>query len=202
MTDLQIDTSRMPVQSWKMAVQPLPQSRMASPSLTEARPVAPRSQRVDEANARSTAVSLQEQLFDSSAKLKVTFSQIAMHLTPSWRNTIFEQLDSLLNVEDWQDDSALIDDSSFSTFLRFLIYAAPNRLPSLGVGPTGHVLAAWGEDAQRIAIEFLPKDSAMATMVKQGTRGKETVAWRGHVVDLKLFIERFGASECMNGEAA
>ena len=58
------------------------------------------------------------------------------------------------------------------------------------------------KDAERIAVEFLPNDHAAAILAKQGTRGKETVAWRGHVVDLKLFIERFGLRECMNDETA
>src|SRR5579871_4590771 len=115
MTNPQIDTSGMPVQNWKIGLQPSPQSRMASPSLAEARPPASESKRVAEANSRSNAVSIEEQLFDNSANLKVSFSQIAMHLAPIWRNTIFEQLDSLLDVGDWQDDSSLIDGSSFST---------------------------------------------------------------------------------------
>ena len=125
-----------------------------------------------------------------------------MHLSAPWRNAIFEQLNSLLKLEDWQEDSALIEGSTFKTFIRFIIFAAPNRLPSLGVGLTGHVLAAWNKDAEQIAVEFLPNDHAAAILAKQGTRGKETVAWRGHVVDLKLFIERFGLRECMNDETA
>jgi hypothetical protein len=81
--------------------------------------------------------------FDNATQLKVSFSQIAMHLTPEWRTAIFEQLDFLLKPEDWQEDSALIEVPTFLTFLRFLIFAAPNRLPSLGVSPNGNVLAAW-----------------------------------------------------------
>jgi hypothetical protein len=145
--------------------------------------------------------SLELQLFDNLAQLKVTFSQIAMHLSSEWRTAAFEQIDALLKPENWEDDSSLIQLATFLTFLRFVILVAPSRLPSLGVGPTGNLLAAWVKDNQRIMIQFLPDDHAIATLIRDGTRGPEAVAWRGHVVDLKLFIDRFGVTECLIKDA-
>ena len=130
---------------------------------------------------------------------KVALSRIAMHLAPEWRTVIFSQLDTLLDPNSWQDDSAFIQESTFRTFLRFIIFAAPTRLPSLGVGSTGHILAAWNSGDQHIAVEFLPDDKAAATFVKQSARSREVVTWRGHVADLKLFIEGNGMSECIQG---
>jgi hypothetical protein len=200
MTTPHIDTSRMPSQNWILVVQKLLQSRdPSSPSLAPARLPPTSSFSASEAQVSPlSSPSLELQLFDNAAELKVLFSKIAMHLSPEWRATIFEQVDALLKLEDWEDDSSLIKIGTFSTFLRFVIYMAPDQCPSLGVGPTGHLLAAWVKGAQRITVQFLPNDQAIATLIKEGTREKETVAWRGHVVDLKLFIERFGAAEVMS----
>ena len=197
MTTPYIDTSRMPLQNWALVAQALLQSQAASPSLAAARPQPTSSLSASEVRVLRPDPSLEVELFDNAAQLKVLFSQIAMHLSSKWRATIFEQVDALLKLEDWEEESSLIQINTFSTFLRFIIYMAPDRLPSLGVGPIGHLLAAWVKGDQRITVQFLPNDQAIATIVKQGTRGKETVAWRGHVVDLKLFIERFGAAECI-----
>ena len=81
--------------------------------------------------------SLDEQLFDNAADLKIAVATVAMHLSSEWRDTIFQQLDELLSKENWQYDFALINTSTFMTFLRFIVYAHPTRLPSLGVGPNG-----------------------------------------------------------------
>ena len=195
MTGIQIDTSRVPFQNWTIVARPL--MRPASPAIAAVQPEPTRSLRPSEATISPRSPSLEVQLFENGARLKVSFSLITMHLTTEWRKAIFEQLDFLLNLENWQDDSALIQESTFSTFLRFLIFVAPNRLPSLGVSPNGKVLAAWLKGDARITVQFLPEDRAVATLIRQGTRGNETVIWRGHVVDLKLFIERFGVGECM-----
>jgi len=197
MSGIQIDISRVPLQNWTIVAHPFVQMRPASPALAAVQPQATWSLRTSEAAASPRRALLEDQLFENGAQLKVSFSNIAMHLTTKWRTTIFEQLDFLLMLENWQDDSALIQMPTFLTFLRFLIFAAPNRLPSLGVSPNGNVLAAWLKGDERITVQFLPEDRAVATLIRQGTRENETVAWRGHVVDLKLFIERLGVRDCM-----
>jgi hypothetical protein len=197
MTGVQIDTSRMPLQTWTILAHSFLPVGPASPALAEVKPPPTRSLRASEAATLPPPPSLGVHLFDNGAQLKVSFSQIAMHLTIEWRKAIFDQLEFLLKPENWQEDSALIEVSTFLTFLRFLIFAAPNRVPSLGVSPNGNVLAAWLKGDERITVQFLPDDRAIATLIRRGTRGNETVAWHGHVVDLKLFIERFGVRDCM-----
>jgi hypothetical protein len=193
----QIDMSQMPPQHWTIVAQAFLNSRPESPALTKIEDISTESPRASDARVLPPPPSLEAMLFDNAAELKITISKIVMHLTPEWRIAIFSQLDALLDLDNWQDDSACIQSEAFTTFLRFIIFAAVTRLPSLGVGATGHLLAAWIEGDQRIAVEFLPDDKAAATLFKQGTRDRETVVWRGHVADLKLFIERFGTSECM-----
>jgi hypothetical protein len=198
MTNRQIDTSQMPFQNWTIVAQPFWPPHAVSSALTELPRIPTESPRASDANVRAPS-SLEAKLFDNAAGLKVALSRIAMHLAPGWRTVIFSQLDTLLDPNSWQDDSAFIQESTFGTFLRFIIFAAPTRLPSLGVGSTGHILAAWNSGDQRIAVEFLPDDKAAATFVKQGARSREVVTWRGHVADLKLFIEGNGMSECIQG---
>jgi hypothetical protein len=202
MTNLQIDASQMPSQSWTIAAQPLVHSRTVSSALTEPAHIPTESPRASDARVLLPPPSLEAQLFDNAAELKIALSQIVMHLAPKWRAIIFRQIDSLLDLNSWQDDSAFIQKSTFTTFLRFIIFAAPTRLPSLGVGLTGHILAAWNNGDQRIAVEFFSEDKAAATFVKQGAYSKEALAWRGHVADLKLFIEQNGMIECIQSVPA
>jgi hypothetical protein len=197
MTVVPIDTSHMPLQTRTLVAQAFLQTSPASPALAPSKPLPTSSLRASDAKVLPARPSLDVQLFDNAAELKITFSHVAMHIPAQWRTAIFEQLDQLLERERWEDDSSFIQLATFFTFLRFVIYAAPTRLPSLGVAPTGHLLAAWIKDNQRITIQFLPDDHAIATLTNEGTRAKETVVWQGHVVDLRLFIDRFGLAACM-----
>lgn len=200
MTNPQIDASQMPSQSWTIATQPFVHSRAISSAHTASPCIPTESPRASDAKVSPS--SLEAKLFDNAAELKIVLSQIVMHLEPEWRAIIFRQLDSLLDLNSWQDDSAFIQKSTFRTFLRFIIFAAPTRLPSLGVGLTGHILAAWNNCDQRIAVEFFPEDKAAATFVKQGAYSREALAWRGHVADLKLFIEQNGMIGCIQSDPA
>jgi hypothetical protein len=201
MTTRQIDVSQMPSQSWTIIAHPFRPPGAISSALTELPRIPTESPRASDANVLPPS-SLEAKLYDNAAGLKIALSGIAMHLAPEWRAVIFSQLDTLLDPNSWQDDSALIQQATFMTFLRFIIFAAPTRLPSLGVGSTGHILAAWNNGDQHIAVEFLSDDKAAATFVKQGARSKEVVTWRGHVADLKLFIEGNGMIECIQGNSA
>jgi hypothetical protein len=201
MTNRQIDVSQMPSQSWTIIAHPFESPGAVSNALTEFPTIPTETPRASDANFLAPS-SLEAKLFDNAAELKIALSQIVMHLSPEWRAVIFRQLDTLLDLNNWQDDSAFIRKSTFMTFLRFIVFTAPTRLPSLGVGSTGHILAAWNNGDQHIAVEFLPADKAAATFVKRGARSREAVTWRGHVADLKLFIEDNGMSECIQGNPA
>ena len=202
MTNRQIDSSQMPTQSWTIVAQPHLYSHAASSALTEPARIPTESPRASDAEILPFSLSLEETLFDNAADLKIALSKIVMHLAPEWRSIIFSQLDSLLDLNSWQEDSAFIQKSTFTTFLRFVIFAAPSRLPSLGVGSTGHFLAAWDKGDEHITVEFFPDDKAAVTFVKQGAHAREAVAWRGHVADLKLFIERNGMIGCIQSDPA
>lgn len=194
MTNLKtIDVSKMGAQKWTIFAR---HSTLSCP-LTKSMHISPRAS--DAKVLPHSTPSLEVQLFDNAAELKITLSQIVMHLAPEWRTIIFRQIDTLLDLNSWEDDSAFIQKSSFTTFLRFIIFAKSTRMPSLGVDLTGHLLAAWNNDNQRVIVEFFKEDQAAATCVKQGAYSgeRETLAWRGHAEDLKHFIEQNGMMGCL-----
>lgn len=201
MMSFHIDTGT-PLRSWTIVGSALMPQPAASFSLTTPTSVPTKSRRAaDGSIVASASPNLDEQLFDLRATLKIKLSQLAMHLSQRMRSAIFGELDAVLDRESWQDNSALIQQSTFMTFLRFIIFVSPTRLPSLGVGPTGHLLAAWGSDTARIAVEFLAADQAAAAITKCGTRSAEIMTFRGHVVDLKLFVELLGVINCFKDDS-
>lgn len=196
MINLQIDMGQMPPTNWTIMRRDVTHSSAVSHVVTPQMATPAKSLRASEAHV-APPVSLEDKLFENAATLKVGFSKIAMHLTPEWRTVIFSQIDALIDFDNWQDNSSFIQEPAFTTFLRFIIFSLPTRLPSLGVSQAGNLLAAWYDDLQRIAVEFFPDDKVVGTFVKQGPRGNETATWRGPVTRLRHFIEQFGIADCM-----
>ena len=102
---------------------------------------------------------LPEKLYDALARVKLLTAQVAMHLDAEWRSRIFEQLDDLLDVEDWHEDDDPVKAASFETFLRMIIFHNPPRRPGFGVSNRGYLIAAWTSGLDRLTIEFLPNDT-------------------------------------------
>jgi hypothetical protein len=100
----------------------------------------------------------EEQLFDKRAALKMKTAVVAMHLDAEWRSSLFRQLDSLLDVQSWDDNDQLADDGSFFTFLRMIIFVGPTRKPGLGLAHNGNIVAAWTTGRDRLTIECLQRD--------------------------------------------
>jgi hypothetical protein len=107
----------------------------------------------------STAIGaryLDERLYDALARAKVRTSQVAMHLDRAWRTKLFQQLDALLDAEEWESGDSPLQEASFSTFLRTMIALDPDRRPGLGLTPSGNLIAAWTSGQDRLTLEFLP----------------------------------------------
>ena len=102
---------------------------------------------------------LPEKLYDTLARVKLLTAQVAMHLDTEWRSRIFEQLDDLLDAEDWHEEDDPIKVSSFETFLRMIIFHNPSRRPGFGVSNRGYLIAAWTSGSDRLTIEYLPNDT-------------------------------------------
>lgn len=101
--------------------------------------------------------SLEEKLFDATASVKVLSSKVAMHLNQERRNKLFSQIDSLHDIDEWDEEDMPVKDSSFETFLKAILLISPKRHPGLGLSHKGNLIATWGNSQDRLVAEFLPK---------------------------------------------
>jgi len=101
---------------------------------------------------------LAERVFDALASVKILTAQVAMHLDREWRDKIFQQLDSLHAVDEWEAGDEPIQQASFVTFLKAILALRSQRRPGLGLSQAGNLIAAWTTNRDRLTIEFLPND--------------------------------------------
>jgi hypothetical protein len=124
---------------------------------------------------------LEERLFDATASVKILTSQIAMHLEREWRDKLFRQLDSLHDPNEWEPDDDPIQQASFATFIKAIIQIKPKRRPGLGLSHTGHLIAAWTTDFDRLTIEFLPNDHVRWVIGRRHDNEQEHIAGQTRV---------------------
>lgn len=98
-----------------------------------------------------------EQLPAAAFELKSRFGQFSMHLSPSWRESVFKQLDQILDKDSWDFDDIIPEESSWTTLIRLLIWCRFKRLPGLGIF-NGHPMLTWVNDTIRINITCYPDD--------------------------------------------
>jgi hypothetical protein len=145
-------------------------------------------------------------LFNNAADVKMQFGEVLRHLSIVWRPEVFSQIDQLLNPAEWNEESSLIERASFRTFLRFLDYGRPTRVPSLGVSHDGYLMAAWVIEGVKLFVTFLPDDRVDASFLSKTERNEDQItAWRGPVVALKDRVILEGCGSCLfetgsNGE--
>lgn len=107
-------------------------------------------------NQLSTA----ERLFNATTEAKMWTSRVAMRLDSEARKRIFRQLDRLHDIEEWFDGDTPIDLDSYKSFIRAVLLLSMASKPSLALTPAGNVLAMWGDNQDRLSMEFLPGDRA------------------------------------------
>jgi hypothetical protein len=128
-------------------------------------------------------------VFDNAVALKVATGKLAMHLSERYRTKLFSEVDRVLNIENWDDDSSLIDERSFATFLRAILYNKIPRVPSLGVSQ-GRLLASWHArgGAQLLYVEFLADDRLKILLTTAGDA--QTSESAALIVPSRLLRER------------
>lgn len=99
--------------------------------------------------------SLEEKLFDATASVKVMTSQVAMYLNSDWRSKLFNQIDFLHDVDEWEQGDEPLQRESYATFLKAICELQPKKRPGLGLTPSGQLIAAWTAGSSRLTIEFL-----------------------------------------------
>ncbi|MCZ6804019.1 MAG: hypothetical protein O7D86_08830 [Proteobacteria bacterium] len=105
-------------------------------------------------------VTLDEQLFDAKANVKILLSQVSMHFSDTLRKKLFHQIDLLHDPDDWEDGDDPIQLQSFKTFLRWFYLYKPPQLPNFGLSNTGHFIASWltNHNKDSLILEFLSDD--------------------------------------------
>jgi hypothetical protein len=129
-----------------------------------------------------------ESIFNSLVSLKVAVSKYAMHLSSAERKRIFEQLDSVINVDDWHDGDDLPKPNSFEEFLKWMIYSKYFKWTSIGVSQEGNIMVAW-----RTRRVLLTANFAGADNVRWTAQIHSDVGETGHTVGkcpLRLFAEQ------------
>ena len=138
---------------------------------------------------------LEEQLYDVRAAFKLRTNMVAMHFGADWQKKFFQQLDSLLDAEEWDHDDPLIAETAFKTLLRILLVQRGKLRPGLGVGPNGTVVAAWTTGANRLTLECGPADNVrwMVSLVSDGKT--ETAAGQTKISDLFQRLSGFNSEQ-------
>jgi hypothetical protein len=118
-------------------------------------------------------------------------SPVARYLDPDWRAQLFETLDKLFDIDDWEDDFVLPLEQSFETFLRLIIHLHPTRRPGIGLSSRGFVLASWSKDNDRIVIECLPQDELRWVLSQSNEGRRESAAGKNRIQRLVELIEGY-----------
>ncbi len=121
-------------------------------------------------------------------ELKVQTAQFAMHLESAWRAGLFQQLDDLVDAENWDFSDELPSLLSYRTFLRLLILLGKPRRPGLGCVQPGNVLATWTVGPNRLTIECQPMDRLKWIVTRYLDTGKVSGAQHCSVSQLPDFL--------------
>ena len=146
--------------------------------------------------------SLEARLFDALAAAKVMTSKVSMHLDPRWRARLFASLDHLLTVDNWHEDDPVLDIASFETYLRFVLFVAPNREPMLGVSNHGNLLAGWIAGKDRLSCEFLAHDGVRWVLSRYLDDERESAAGQVTIVRLIEVLKPFNPEAWLSNGAS
>ena len=159
---------------------------------------------------------LPERLFDNRANIKVLTSRVSMHLEKLQRQDIFKQVDELLDLESWDDDSSLINADSFATLLGFLAVDSRITRPALTVSNEGNIVASWFSGAipepdasedwkvsslptsnmTRVTIEFLKRDQVrLVSSVTNSQSEREGLVFEGSVRKIRKMLASLGIED-------
>ena len=119
---------------------------------------------------------LSETLFDTRSALKIKTAEVAMHLDTGWRELLFRQLDDLHADDEWDDRDQPTEVGSFVTFLRMILHIRPQKKPGIGLTNSGHLIAAWAHNKDRLTIECLPIDQLRWVLVRWIGEDRESAA--------------------------
>lgn len=153
-------------------------------------------------SSASSKKTLDEEMFDAKANVKLLTSQVAMYIEDKWRNNIFSQIDSLHDLDNWDEDLLPARRQSVLTFLKTIVEIRPKIYPGLGVSPKGNLVAAWTSEHRRLTIEFMSSDRIQWIVSQKDRDDVERVAGKTSIERFFECLEPFNVGEWFtNGKA-
>lgn len=144
--------------------------------------------------------SVEEQLYEALAAVKVYTAQVAMHMDRVWRDKLFRQLDSLLDVEEWHAGDVPIRQSSFATFLKVMFLFGSGKRPGLGLSAQGNLIGAWTQGEAQLTIECLP-DDMVRYVISHHVEGRiESAAGQTSVTRLRTVLAPYDLAGWLSGK--
>lgn len=128
---------------------------------------------------------LEADLRDSRSSFKVLVSRVSMHLGIAWLQKLFAQIDSLLDVEEWDTSDPVPNAETARTFIRLLLAMKVSRKPGLGVSNSGNLVAAWTSGSNRLTVECLPHDRVRWVLARVIKGETERAAGEGKIDRLR-----------------
>lgn len=118
----------------------------------------------------------ERKLFAALTDAKIFTSTVAMHLDSTWRKKLFRQLDSLHDIEEWEEGEEAVRLDSFKTFLRSYLAISPKKNPGFALTREGLLIATWTEGQDRLTLEFGADDAVRWSLSCELDGSKERVA--------------------------
>ncbi len=118
----------------------------------------------------------EECIFNALVRLKVTVAEFATHLSRDRREQVFEQLDAVINADDWHEDDELPRILAFRDLLRWSIHSTFYDWSTIGVSDEGHILVAWVKANTRLTANFGGDGQVKWTSRVQQANGEPALA--------------------------
>lgn len=138
---------------------------------------------------------INEVMFDAKANIKILTSQVAMYIENKWRNNIFNQIDVLHDIDNWDEDLLPASRQSTITFLKTIVEVRPKIYPGLGISPKGNLVAAWTSTGRNLTVEFMPNDKIQWIVSQQQKGDIERVVGKTSIERFFQCLEPFNVGE-------
>jgi hypothetical protein len=151
----------------------------ASNSVSQSSPKSVVEAVLDDGNALAAA------LRESRSSFKILVSRVSMHLGVAWLEKLFAQIDSLLDVDEWDTSDPVPKIETARTFIRMLLAMKVARKPGLGISNSGNLVAAWTNGSNRLTVECMPHDRVRWVLARVVDGEVERAAGDGKIERLK-----------------
>lgn len=134
------------------------------------------------------------ELFSATAQAKIWTSKVAMLLDIKTRDRLFRQLDSLHDADEWVAGDKPVNLESYQTCVRAILYHHIDSKPALALMPSGNILALWKDGADKLTVEFLPKNQTRWMIQNSASTGIERATGISPLERLREVIEPYCAN--------